>query len=66
MPFSLVRLLVVDPAPAVWNSIASTERFSETLDPGYVLIKTALWLMVLLALADRSGTPCTARGLMAG
>lgn len=39
-------------APAVWASVAGAERFAETFNPGYFVIKAALWLMVVLVLAD--------------
>jgi hypothetical protein len=32
----------------VWHSVAIGERFSDTLDPGYFLVKLALWVMALL------------------
>ena len=38
--------------PWVWSSLAELEKFSETLTPGFFLIKLAGWLMVVLALID--------------
>ena len=35
-------------APAVWRSLAHWERFPETLNPGYFMIKLALLLLALL------------------
>jgi TRAP-type mannitol/chloroaromatic compound transport system permease small subunit len=60
-PWSLFILLVS--APAVWQSVHGVEKFPETYDPGYFLIKVATWLLALLALAQavldlrRSETP---------
>lgn len=60
-PWSLFILVVS--APAVWQSIHGLERFPETYDPGYFLIKVATWLLALLALVQavldvrRSETP---------
>jgi TRAP-type mannitol/chloroaromatic compound transport system permease small subunit len=60
-PWSLFILVVS--APAVWQSIHGLEEFPETYDPGYFIIKTATWLLALLALAQavlgvrRSETP---------
>jgi TRAP-type C4-dicarboxylate transport system permease small subunit len=60
-PWSLFILVVS--APAVWQSIRGLERFPETYDPGYFIIKAAAWLLALLALAQavlgvrRSETP---------
>jgi hypothetical protein len=34
----------------VWESMRILERFPETLNPGYFLVKAAAWLMVLLVL----------------
>lgn len=39
-------------APQVWRSAQSLERFGETLNAGYFIIKTAMWLMALLILID--------------
>jgi TRAP-type mannitol/chloroaromatic compound transport system permease small subunit len=47
-PWSLFFLVVA--APAVWQSVTSLERFPETYDAGYFLIKAASWLLALLAL----------------
>jgi hypothetical protein len=37
-------------APAVWQSVLQLERFGETLNPGYFLIRLALWLLAALVL----------------
>jgi TRAP-type mannitol/chloroaromatic compound transport system permease small subunit len=34
--------------PAVWQSLMHWERFPETLNPGYFMIKVALLLLALL------------------
>ena len=39
-------------APQVGRSLAAFERFSETLHPGYFLIKLAMWWLVALTLTD--------------
>ncbi len=39
-------------APQVWRSAQSLERFGETFNAGYFIIKAAMWLMVLLILID--------------
>jgi TRAP-type C4-dicarboxylate transport system permease small subunit len=40
--------------PLVLQSVRQLERFGETLNPGYFLIKFGLWLMVLLILLQAS------------
>lgn len=37
-------------APGVWQSVRQLERFGETLDGGYFLIRVALWLLAALVL----------------
>jgi TRAP-type mannitol/chloroaromatic compound transport system permease small subunit len=49
-PWSFFILLVS--APAVWQSIGELEKFPETYDPGYFIVKIATWLLALLALAQ--------------
>jgi TRAP-type mannitol/chloroaromatic compound transport system permease small subunit len=49
-PWSLFILVVA--APAVWQSISGLERFPETYDGGYFIIKAATWLLALLALVQ--------------
>ena len=44
-------------AAFVWNSLVQFERFGETSNPGYFAIKLALWLMLVLALADACIAP---------
>jgi TRAP-type mannitol/chloroaromatic compound transport system permease small subunit len=39
-------------APTAWRSALSLERFSETLNPGYFLIKVAALLLAVLALVQ--------------
>ena len=39
-------------APSVWQSLRHLERFGETLNPGFFVIRLALWLMVVLILID--------------
>jgi len=39
-------------APNVWQSVMQLERFGETLNPGYFLIRVALWLLAALVLAQ--------------
>lgn len=34
----------------VWQAVRQLEKFPETLDPGYFLVRVALWLLVLLVL----------------
>jgi hypothetical protein len=38
-------------APGVWQSVLQRERFGETLDEGYFLIRVSLWLLAALVLA---------------
>jgi hypothetical protein len=38
-------------APTVWQSTMQLEKFGETLNPGYFIIRIALWLLALLVLA---------------
>ena len=47
-PWSLFILVVA--TPSVWQSISGLERYPETYDSGYFLIKAATWLLALLAL----------------
>jgi TRAP-type mannitol/chloroaromatic compound transport system permease small subunit len=60
-PWSAFILVVA--APAVWQSVHGLEKFPETYDPGYFIIKGATWLLALLALVQaalgvvRSETP---------
>jgi TRAP-type C4-dicarboxylate transport system permease small subunit len=37
-------------AGSVWQSLLQLERFGETLNPGYFLVRASLWLMALLVL----------------
>jgi TRAP-type C4-dicarboxylate transport system permease small subunit len=39
-------------APSVWQSVRQFERFGETFNPGYFVVKLALWLLVVLVLAE--------------
>ena len=38
--------------PGVWASWVQLEKFPDTLNPGYFLIRSAAWLLALLALID--------------
>jgi hypothetical protein len=48
-------------AAPVWQSIAQLERFGETLNPGFFLIKVALWFMTLAILVDAVRAPLRRR-----
>jgi TRAP-type mannitol/chloroaromatic compound transport system permease small subunit len=49
LPWSVY--LAFSSSPLLWHALQSAERFPETLNPGYFLIKLALWLIgPLLAL----------------
>jgi hypothetical protein len=37
-------------APGVWQSVRQLERFGETLNQGYFLIRVSLWLLAALVL----------------
>jgi TRAP-type mannitol/chloroaromatic compound transport system permease small subunit len=39
-------------APLIWQSIGYRERFQETANPGYFIIKMSLWLLAALMLID--------------
>jgi len=39
-------------APSVWQSVRQLERFGETFNPGYFVVKLALWLLALLILVE--------------
>ncbi len=43
-------LILWTSSPQVWESVVHLERFSETGNPGYFVVKLAGWLMALLAL----------------
>ena len=47
-PWSLFMLYAV--APIVWQSVRQLERFPETFNPGYFLLKLAVALLALLVL----------------
>ena len=47
-PWSIFILVVS--TPTVWQSVSGLERFPETYDGGYFIIKAASWLLALLAL----------------
>ena len=44
--------ILIASGPAVWQSVRGLEHFPETFDPGYFVIKIALWLLALLALVQ--------------
>lgn len=50
VPWSI--LILAASAKTVFDSVSVLERFPETLNPGYFLIKLALWLGALLILAQ--------------
>lgn len=50
VPWSLFVLIVS--APWVWQSVSGLERYAETFDPLYFLVKVAMWLLALLALVQ--------------
>ncbi|MBC5767795.1 C4-dicarboxylate ABC transporter substrate-binding protein [Ramlibacter albus] len=60
VPWALF-VLVASLAP-LWSSLQQLERFPETMNPGYFVIKLALALMLLLALADAATAVGRARG----
>ena len=50
--------------PGVWASIIQLEKFPDTLNPGYFLIRVSAWLLALLALVHtllRALRPASAR-----
>lgn len=49
-------------SPGVWASWLQLEKFPETLNPGYFLIRSAAWLLAVLALIDAAGQVLRARG----
>jgi TRAP-type mannitol/chloroaromatic compound transport system permease small subunit len=50
LPWSL--FLLITAAPMVWRSIDGLERFPETYNPGYFIIKASVCLVALLMLAQ--------------
>jgi TRAP-type mannitol/chloroaromatic compound transport system permease small subunit len=46
-PWSL--FVLVSSTPAVWQSILQAERFPDTDNPGYFIVRVSLWLLALLA-----------------
>jgi TRAP-type mannitol/chloroaromatic compound transport system permease small subunit len=48
LPWAVFMLWTLS-AP-VWESLRTLEKFPDTLNPGYFLIKAAAWILVLLAL----------------
>jgi TRAP-type C4-dicarboxylate transport system permease small subunit len=49
-PWALVVLVTA--TPVAWQSLRDLERFPETFNPGYFIIKLAVWLFALLLLAQ--------------
>ncbi|NML45642.1 hypothetical protein HHL11_17965 [Ramlibacter sp. G-1-2-2] len=47
-PWALYLLVIT--AQPVWQSLRTLEKFPETLDPGYFLVRIALWLLAALVL----------------
>jgi TRAP-type mannitol/chloroaromatic compound transport system permease small subunit len=39
-------------APLIWQSLGYRERFPETANPGYFVIKASLWLLAVLMLIE--------------
>jgi TRAP-type mannitol/chloroaromatic compound transport system permease small subunit len=50
LPWSAFVLYTV--APMIWQSVAELERFPETYNPGYFIVKAAVGLLALLVLAQ--------------
>jgi TRAP-type mannitol/chloroaromatic compound transport system permease small subunit len=50
LPWSLFVLVAA--APTVWRSIRGLERFPDTYNPGYFIIKVSVCLLALLMLAQ--------------
>ena len=48
LPWAL--FLLVTSAPVVWQSLLQLERFADTLDPGYFLVRGSALLLAALAL----------------
>jgi TRAP-type C4-dicarboxylate transport system permease small subunit len=48
-------------AAPVWESLRTLERFPETLDPGYFVIKLAAWCLVVGVLLQSLAAPWRAR-----
>jgi TRAP-type C4-dicarboxylate transport system permease small subunit len=48
LPWAL--FLAVTSAPVVWQSLLQLERFADTLDPGYFLVRFSALLLAALAL----------------
>jgi TRAP-type C4-dicarboxylate transport system permease small subunit len=51
-----VLFLLWASAPAVWQSVRQFERFGETFNAGYYLVKLALWLLAVLILIEAVGS----------
>ena len=43
-------------AAPVWQSLRSLEKFPETLNPGFFMIRLALWLLAVLVLLHAAAT----------
>jgi TRAP-type mannitol/chloroaromatic compound transport system permease small subunit len=39
-------------SPVAWDSLRQLERFQETFNPGFFLVKLAVWVLALLVLAQ--------------
>ena len=50
-----VLFMLASAAEPVWHSVRSLEKFPETLDAGFFLIRIALWLLALLVLLQSIG-----------
>jgi multisubunit Na+/H+ antiporter MnhG subunit len=45
-------MVLVTSRAIVWNSVIGLERFPDTFNPGYFIVKLALWLLALLMLIE--------------
>ena len=50
LPWALAMVLMS--TPAAWQSMRTLESFPESLNPGYFVIKIALWLLAVLLAAQ--------------
>jgi TRAP-type C4-dicarboxylate transport system permease small subunit len=50
IPWAIIVL--VTSRHIVWNSAVALERFPDTFNPGYFIIKLALWLLAVLMLIE--------------
>ena len=50
--FSAAPFVLTASKPAVWGSVAAFEAFPDTANPGYFIVKLAVWIMALMVLAQ--------------